>query len=134
MKTKAIIPFEATHPGAMIKDEMKERNITQQELAEMTGIDSLVLGEIMEGKRPLSFSVATALEKSLDIPTEMWMNMQTQYDIDCANIAERDNESVFASARILIETLLKKVEKLSDADIYELNRIDGLVNPHSLAM
>lgn len=132
MKTKKIVPYEATHPGAMIKDELKERNITQKKFAAMTGITPSVLSETINGKRPVSTSVALALEKGLDIPAEMWLNLQTQYDIDCANIAERDNESVFASARILIETLLKRVDKLSDSDLYELTRIDGLVNRHAI--
>ncbi|MBR6867459.1 MAG: hypothetical protein IKN02_04430, partial [Prevotella sp.] len=50
-------PFIATHPGEMIKDELKER-----------------------------------LEKVLGIPADIWMNMQTQHDLDTANIAERDNQ------------------------------------------
>jgi plasmid maintenance system antidote protein VapI len=30
------------------------------------------------------------LEKALGIPADIWMNLQTQYDLDTANIAERD--------------------------------------------
>ena len=37
-------------------------------------------------------SVAVALEKALDIPADIRMNLQTQYDLDTANIAERDNQ------------------------------------------
>ena len=71
MNKKDIIPFKATHPGEMIKDEIKERGMTQKKLAELTGL---------------------ALEKALDIPADIWMNMQTQYNIDSANIAKRDSE------------------------------------------
>ncbi len=119
--------MEATLPGELIKDELKERNISQKKLAEMMGIAPSVLSETINGKRPISTSVAIALEKALDIPAEMWLNLQTQYDIDLANIKERDNESLFSSARILIETLLKKIDKFSTADINELTRIEGLV-------
>ena len=32
-----ITPFIATHPGEMIKDELKERKMTQKQLAEKIG-------------------------------------------------------------------------------------------------
>lgn len=51
-----------------------------------------VLSETINGKRSISLSVATALAKALGIPADIWMNMQTQYDLDAANIAERDNQ------------------------------------------
>ena len=35
MNKKDIIPFKATHPGEMIKDEIKERGMTQKKLAEL---------------------------------------------------------------------------------------------------
>ena len=38
-------PFIATHPGELIKDELKERSMTQKELSEMTGIKPSVLSE-----------------------------------------------------------------------------------------
>lgn len=92
MNKKDIIPFKATHPGEMIKDEIKERGMTQKKLAELTGIKTSVLSETINGKRPVSLNVALALEKALDIPADIWMNMQTQYNIDSANIAKRDCE------------------------------------------
>ena len=92
MSKKELIPFEATHPGELIKDELKERGMTQKKLAEETGIKPSVLSETINGKRSISLNVAVALEKVLDIPADMWMNMQTQYDLDSANIADRDNK------------------------------------------
>jgi len=40
MNNKAQVPFVATHPGELIKDELKERKLTQKKLAEMTGINT----------------------------------------------------------------------------------------------
>lgn len=48
-----------------------------------------VLSETINGKRPVSLNVAVALEKALGIPVELWMNLQSQYNMDTANIAER---------------------------------------------
>ena len=102
MNKKDITPFKATHPGEMIKDEIKERGMTQKQLAEMTGIKASVLSETINGKRPVSLNVALALEKALDIPADVWMNMQTQFNIDSANIAERDIQRQTVSVTIPI--------------------------------
>ena len=65
-----------------------------------TGIKPSVLSETINGKRSISINVAAALEKVLDIPVDMWMNMQTQYDLDKANIASRDGQRETVSLTI----------------------------------
>ena len=92
MNKKELTPFLATHPGEMIKDELKERGMTQKQLATETGIKPSVLSETINGKRSVSLHVAVALEKALGIPAEVWMNLQTQYDLDTAKIADRDDQ------------------------------------------
>lgn len=114
MNKKVLIPFVATHPGEMIKDELKERGMTQKQLAAETGIKASVLSETINGKRSISLSVAIALEKALNIPADIWMNMQTQYDLDSANISERDNQRQTVSVtipvrdRYLLQELVRK--------------------------
>lgn len=105
MNKKKLTPFVATHPGEMIKDELKERNMTQKQLSELTGIKPSVLSETINGKRSLSLSVAMALEKAFGIPTEIWMNLQTQYDIDSVNIEERNKQKETVSVTIPIGDL-----------------------------
>ena len=100
MSKKELIPFEATHPGELIKDELKARGMTQKQLANETGIKPSVLSETINGKRSISINMAAALEKVLDIPVDMWMNMQTQYDLDKANIASRDGQRETVSLTI----------------------------------
>ena len=114
MSKKNPIPFVATHPGEMIKDELKERGMTQKQLAHETGIKASVLSETINGKRSVSLNVAVALEKVLGIPADIWMNMQTQYDLDSAHIAERDNQRETVSITIpvrdrnLLQELVRK--------------------------
>ena len=92
MSKERLIPVIATHPGELIKDELKERGMTQKQLAVETGIKPSVLSETINGKRSISLNMAVALEQALEIPAEMWMNLQTQYDLDMKGINERDNE------------------------------------------
>lgn len=114
MSKKVLTPFVATHPGEMIKDELKERGMTQKQLSEQTGIKPSVLSETINGKRSISLSVAVALEKSLGIPADMWMNLQTQYDLDTANIADRDDQRETVAVTIpvrdrkLLQELVRK--------------------------
>ena len=114
MSKKELTPFVATHPGEMIKDELKERGMTQKQLADQTGIKPSVLSETINGKRSVSLSVAVALEKALDIPADIWMNLQTQHDLDTANIAERDNQretiavTIPVRDRSLLQELVRK--------------------------
>ena len=106
-------PFIATHPGELIKDELKERNMTQKELSELTGIKPSVLSETINGKRSVSLNVAVALEKALNIPAEFWMNLQTQYDLDSAQIAEREKQKETVSVTIPISdrNLLREISR-----------------------
>ena len=113
MNKENITPFAPTHPGEMIKDELKERKMTQKQLATETGIKASVLSETINGKRSISLNVAIALEKALDIPADIWMNMQTQYDLDTANIATQGNncETVEVVIPIKDRNLLKEIAR-----------------------
>ena len=111
MNNKAQVPFVATHPGKLIKDELKERKLTQKKLAEMTGIKASVISETISGKRSVSMNMAVALEKALGIPAEMWMNLQMQYNLDTAGIAERDGrkETIPVTIPVQDRNLLKEI-------------------------
>lgn len=113
MNSKELVPFVATHPGELIKDELKERGLTQKQLSEMTGIKPSVISETITGKRSVSLNMAVALEKALDIPADMWMNLQTQYDLDSSNIADRDNqrETVPVTIPVRDRNLLKEISR-----------------------
>ena len=114
MNKNNLTPFVATHPGEMIRDELKERGMTQKQLAAESGIKPSVLSETINGKRSVSLNVAVALEKALGIPADIWMNLQTQYNLDTANIAERDNQCETISVTIpvrdrnLLQELVRK--------------------------
>ena len=113
MNKESLTPFVATHPGEMIKDELKERKMTQKQLAAESGIKASVLSETINGKRSVSLSVAIAIEKVLGVPADVLMNMQTQYDLDTANIASRSNENETVEVIIPVRdrNLLKEIAR-----------------------
>ncbi len=143
MKTENIIPFEATHPGTVILDEISARNISQKELAHELGVLPTFLNEILKGKRAITADFAVLLEKSLGISADYWMKFQSQYDLDRARLKEKNVRKIelIETWNIIKEYVpvnqLKKlrylVGKLEDdivkiKDIYKVETIDNLVN------
>ncbi len=144
MATKNIIPFEATHPGTLIKDELEIRNnITQKDLAKEMGVKASFLNEIINGKRPISADNAVILEKILGIPADYWMKFQSQYEIDKARIKEKNIERIknieiweiikeyipikyFKKLKYLSNSIKKDIQTIMN--IYNVSTIDDLVN------
>lgn len=95
MTTKNLVPFEATHPGTLIKDELDVRHdITQKDLATLLGVKPSFLNEIIKGKRPITADIAILLEKTLGISADYWMKFQSQYEIDLARIKEKNIKKI----------------------------------------
>lgn len=85
-----IIPYKATHPGILIKDELDVRpDLKQKDLAKELGVKPSFLNEIIKGKRPVTADIAILLEKILEIPADYWMKFQSQYELDNARIKEK---------------------------------------------
>lgn len=75
--------------GEVIKDELSARNMRQSELSELTGIQKSILSDVIKGKRSLTPEMALLLENALGISAAYLMNIQTQYELDCAKQSER---------------------------------------------
>lgn len=76
---KPIIPAIATHPGSVLKKELKARGIKQKDFAEAIGMPAPNLSELIKGKRNVTESIAIKLEEALGIPFQNWMNLQNRY-------------------------------------------------------
>ena len=79
-----LTPFEPTHPGELIKDELEERNLTQAKLAESIGVKPSLLNEIIKGKRGINTEMALMLEAALNIPADLLLNLQNDYNMQVA--------------------------------------------------
>ena len=73
-------PFEPTHPGELLKDELECRNISQKQLAMDMGGSYTVLNDIVRGKRPVNTKFALLCEKALNIPAYLLLRLQADYD------------------------------------------------------
>lgn len=79
-----ITPFEPTHPGELIKDELEARSLTQAKLAERIGVSPSLLNEIIKGKRRVNTEMALLLEAAMDLPADLLLNLQSDYNMQVA--------------------------------------------------
>lgn len=77
-------PFEPTHPGSVLKEELECRSITPACFAEQTGIPHAELIELLNSKRPFTTEYAMLIEAALGIEATFWIRMQADYDITMA--------------------------------------------------
>lgn len=96
-------PFEPTHPGELLRDEIEHRGISQKRLANEMGVSYVVLNDIINGKRRLSHEYALLIEAALGIPAHILVGLQSDYDM----IMAKRNPSFIDK--------LKKVRKIAAA-------------------
>ena len=77
-------PYEFTHPGEVVKEELEYRQISQKHFAEIVGISYTMLNDILNGKRPISTDFALTMEAATGINAELLVNMQTRYNLQVA--------------------------------------------------
>ena len=80
-------PYQPTHPGEVLKDELEYRGISQRGLAKKIGISYSVLNEVLNGKRALNTELALMMEAALGVDAAPLLAMQNEYDM---LMAERD--------------------------------------------
>lgn len=75
-------------PGEFLQDELAERGISQSALANHIGVESGVINLICRGKRGISASMAKKLARALGTSPELWLNLQTSFDLTRAEDPE----------------------------------------------
>lgn len=92
-----LTPFEPTHPGELIRDELEERNMTQVKLAERIGVSPSLLNKVVNGKRGINTELALLLEAALGISADMWLKLQADYNMQ---VAKSDSKFMSRLAQI----------------------------------
>lgn len=96
-------PYQPTHPGEVLKDELEYRGISQRSLARRLGISYSVLNEVLNGKRRLNTELAMMMEAALSIEAAPLLAMQNEYDL---LMAGRDESFMEKLKRIRIAAAL----------------------------
>lgn len=78
-------PFEPTHPGELIKEEIEFRELSQSMLAKQMGMSYKVLNDIVNQRRPITTTTALLFEAALGISADLLIQVQIKYNIYLAN-------------------------------------------------
>lgn len=78
----------AIHPGELLGEEIDVRGMTQKALAEAMMRPPQVVNEIVRGKKAITADTAVQLEDALGISAQLWLGLQTQYDLILARRAQ----------------------------------------------
>lgn len=81
-----LTPYEPTHPGEILKEEIEFRGISQRKLAAQMGIAYSVLNEVLNAKRPVTAEYALLLEAALGVDAELFIKMQARYNLQVAKL------------------------------------------------
>ena len=83
MNSAELTPFKLNllpHPGETIVEYLEFHGWSQRDLARRTGLTPKTISEICNGKAPITPTTALALEKVLQRPAKLWLNLQRDYD------------------------------------------------------
>lgn len=93
--------FPPNHPGETLLEEfLKPMNISQYRLARDISVDPRRINEIVHGKRAISADTALRLGRYFGTSAQMWLNLQSHYDLEVQAelIGDRLEEEVRALA------------------------------------
>jgi antitoxin HigA-1 len=75
-----MVGFIPTHPGDVLKDELKARRYNLARAAKKFAVTESYLALLLEGKAAMKPELADALEAAWGIPAKTWLELQKRYD------------------------------------------------------
>lgn len=83
-------PNWSTHPGEHLAEYLDEHGWSQAELARRAGLTPKHVSEIISGKNPVTPETALKLERALGLKAEIWLRLQSSWDLFQARQRERE--------------------------------------------
>jgi addiction module HigA family antidote len=79
------------HPGEVLKEEfMRPLGLSANALARAVRVPANRISSVVSGQRSVTADTALRLAKALGTTPDFWLNLQKQYDLDCALDAATD--------------------------------------------
>ena len=67
------------HPGEILREHMGEMPVSK--LAAHLGVSRVTLSRVLNGSSGISAEMALRLSEALGTSPDLWLNLQTQYDL-----------------------------------------------------
>lgn len=97
MNTK-YMPAEVFPPGDFIREELEEREWTQEDLSVILGRPLRLVNEIIMGKRGITPDTANGLGAAFGTSAQLWMNLESTYRL--SQVRNRNTNTVERRARL----------------------------------
>ena len=82
-------PKFAYHPWEYLDDELKARNWTQRQFADIIWIPAPELNAIIKWRKNLTPALCVRIGEAFWTSADLWMNMQTWYSLSVARKEEK---------------------------------------------
>jgi len=94
--TKRVKRLSPIHPGEVLKTVLDDARLSASAVALALRIPANRLTEIINGKRSISADTAMRLGRYFGTSAQMWMNLQSRYELEVAEaaLAERIDSEV----------------------------------------
>lgn len=77
-----MIVRQPTHPGEILKEDIfPALKLNASHAAQMLGISRQYMGDILNGKKPMTPLMCLKIGKLVGNEPQMWMNMQAKYNL-----------------------------------------------------
>ena len=117
---------EAFPPGEYIRDELVARDWTQEDLAQIMGRPLQMVNEVVNGKRSITTDTAIDLGAALGTGPEVWLNLQTQYQLfqagERGSSGEEASRRAALSAELPVRDMIKRGWISGSHDVDELEK------------
>lgn len=88
--------FNPPHPGEVLRDYLGEMSVTNA--AKHLGVTRVALSRILNGSAGISADMALRLSEALGTSADLWIGMQSQYDLWQASKKRRKKIGRMAAA------------------------------------
>ena len=103
------------HPGAVLKEELLKRGISQRQFSDLLQVPYTRMNEILNGKRPVTASFALMVQAAIGLDSEYLTTLQLRYNLTLAPqkpaLKKRLEEIRMASALLAQEKKGRREEK-----------------------
>jgi addiction module HigA family antidote len=76
-----LAPGAAVRPGALLREELEYRGLTQAAFAAQIGRPAQLVSEIVTGKKAITPETALDFELALGISADVWVRLQADYGL-----------------------------------------------------
>jgi HTH-type transcriptional regulator/antitoxin HigA len=114
---------EAFPPGDFLKEELEERNWTQEDLANVLGKSARLVSEVINAKRSVTPDTAKALAAAFGTSAAYWMNLESAWQLYQASHVDNDDVARRANlyGKFPVKEMIKRgwIESSSSIDVLE---------------